>query len=351
MDPCRSFNQYSSILDEVIPVPTQDHPINLEESRAWLKALCLEDQKRAGQALLQVTRYISFNELVQGLDRVIALGLFAKLGSVDRWVPLITMATKNENLLTKSGVYVLRIALQRYPELRANMCLAWNSPLEWYISHGITTFVVFDDAVYSGSQMSSTIQYIFEYLREIDVDHPMNINLYVVTPFISDEAIDKIIKQALISSGSEGSLDILLQVYHGKIKAPTSLDIQVGGFTVNLQILFDQKIYKASELIPDKKVAEEVVTLFGNRYPIYFQHKMPDYLSSYPSIYAGYIPPLLDPTGCPDRSRPQTIPFISGCEDAYRDAYASIKDTDFRVNTQFNARSQLNICPKPPYKS
>lgn len=341
---CTQPNRYSRILDQPVPIPSQEYPLDPVESERWIQNLCTDDQKRAGQILLDITRYIDFPTFQESIN-VVVDQLLPILENTN-WVPWVRMTSMNQNFEEKSGIWVLRLALHQNPNLESGMCLAWGERLYEYIDQGITTFVILDDAMYTGTQVSDTVQSFFETIKGLK-DLTGTVKLIIAVPFISDQALYRIMIRVLETTKSRRDIYIPLLEGGDDIELPTqiTLPINKGQFTVDLQVIYSEKIYLADMLIENKDDAKLVTDIFGNRYPIYFAHKMPDYLSSYPGVYAGYIPPCGE-----GDSKSQVIPFVQGCEDQYKHAYAGVNTPSFEIFSSFDSRTTLNVCPKAPYK-
>jgi hypothetical protein len=204
--------------------------------------------------------------------------------------------------------------------------------------------LVMDDASYSGLQIT---QYLVNYLSNVKAK---KLTFYLLVTYISAQAKNRIIEGAFHNRYSPTSVSGLKSKKESQInknhKFIVSSNMQImkplcaylkpiqiyNIFRYNLEeyVLYDNKLFTYSAR--DIKLINKN---FKNNYPIYFDHKLPDHLSSFPDIYSGIIPSIVNilrPTRTYIRYYPYHINFIENCKDLTEVNKATAK------------------CPSPPYK-
>ncbi len=124
--------------------------------------------------------------------------------------------------------------------------------------------LICDDGIYSGTQMSQLVidetiiasKYVLH--KYVDPNFMMKINLHLVCPFMTTKGINKI---------NERKFNVE--------KMSFKVDIYYDFLMQTLKELLDGEEYELSKIF----------RLGADAVPIYFDHKMPDYVSSLPRVY------------------------------------------------------------------
>lgn len=286
--------------------PSQTYRLDSKAQEKYLGAFCPESSRLGKlqtdiiKEILKETSMLSHQEFLALLDKAIAQLLIQLRG--DSWTPA-GLFTED-----KSNLWVLRLALERSPQLQNQMEL----------DQGKTRNLVFwDDGVYSGTQMS---RYVSEKMTT-------RYNVYVVAPLISMQGLQKI-----------RSITPDVHFIYGQLLEPMSVKSKS----------FVSKVHELKQMFPNVPVKY----LVDDLYPIILSHKMPDFLSSYPAIYSGFIPalnPKIVPDelkACPRREKPQLIPYLSGCENMFQGFFQRQPPTG---DHQFEWQFSDDECPLRPY--
>lgn len=276
-------------------VPSQEYKLDGNEMKRYLDHFCPDSRLGRQQTtiiadILKHTKTVSHDEFHRLLDQVIQQVL-NQLGGAS-WTPGWLVAGK-------SNFWVLQMVLEMSPTLKSQM----------QIDPPARNLVFWDDALYSGRQMGNVLG-----SSHITIDQ----RVFVAAPFISQEAMDKIHK----------------------------------AFS-SVQILYAQKLFPMSAQSVnwknETKGLEQFHALVKDLYPIILNHKMPDFMSSYPEIYSGFVPALPpdseDLKECPKRVKPATIPFLKGCEKIFQSYFAQHPPEDV-----FEFHESHDECPRRPYE-
>lgn len=161
--------------------------------------------------------------------------------------------------------------------------------------------LVIDDCSYSGSQL-------YDCLNKNIIKK--NMNIYVLFPFISEKAIEAIL-----------SLRHNFNFPDSRFVMNTLLDIM------------DEK--KIENIFNFYYYNNKNIKFFIENYPIYFDHKLPDIISSFPYIYSGLVinKQNIDNLKKLNIDNIIIIPVIQGCN---------------QIITNYYDLMSIN-CPIPPY--
>ena len=173
--------------------------------------------------------------------------------------------------------------------------------------------IIADDASYSGSQMSNTIEDNFPRTK---------FDIFILIPFMSNTAID-IIKRSYTDNLNEGSIMFL-----------------------DRSIYLMKPIY---ELMSKEKI-EKLFLYYGSNskytreYPIYFDHKVADSYSSFPLIYTYGI--------IPNDYNKQLIHECKAKKKPFKDIYDKMERIPLLKNCTKDIPYDLMTppCPLQPYK-
>ena len=173
--------------------------------------------------------------------------------------------------------------------------------------------IIADDASYSGSQMSNTIEDNFPRTK---------FDIFILIPFMSNTAID-IIKRSYTDNLNEGSIMFL-----------------------DKSIYLMKPIY---ELMSKEKI-EKFFLYYGSNskytreYPIYFDHKVADSYSSFPLIYTYGI--------IPNDYNKQLIHECKAKKKPFKDIYDKMERIPLLKNCTKDIPYDLMTppCPLQPYK-
>ena len=204
--------------------------------------------------------------------------------------------------------------------------------------------LVLDDASYTGLQLMGYISSSFSNVKDI------NVKYYVLVPYISKQAIENII---------EGGFNHRYVAMIGLTKTPneTPNDKHKCIISKNLQIMktLDDCLSKQQIINLFKWYLKEdylngnfdkIYNSYCKRYPIYFDHKLADRVSSLPYLYSGILPVL------GNRLVSINKYYVNDDDDEYYDMEGYLYHHNFIENCDdTNKIVPLNpLCPYPPYK-
>lgn len=328
-----------SIGKEYIEMPKDiNNELDFENINKYLNSLCNEEIKEMmTHFFLENTKYISFKEfkdalfnsfnkfieLIENKDYYLILHSSARKSNY--WCALLLFIYLDENKNIKRPIRILN-----------NLKIDKND-----INDKMLLFL--DDASYSGTQLFDDIN------KQIEDFKYYNINLVkeknggggVRIIKISDkerllrEEINNIAKNVLIpkilicttyiSDIALNKLKSIINenniIYYDKMVPLSDIDNEIYNKYFN-KLLKNEKLFREKERQnPDM---EYKVGLKDVRYPIYFDHKIADFFSSYPEIYQlGLMPicddPKIETEGIPENtyiteSEYKYIPLFKSCE-------------------------------------
>lgn len=205
--------------------------------------------------------------------------------------------------------------------------------------------LVLDDASYTGLQLMGYITSTFRNVQET------NINYYILVPFISEQAIENI---------TEGGFNHRYVAMIGLCKTPKKPRNNKHKYIIskNLQIIKTLDHYLRKEQIVNlfkwyfkedylNGNFDKIYNTYCKRYPIYFDHKLADRVSSLPYLYSGILPVLGN----------HLISFQKYYVNDDDDDYYDLEEYKYYHNFIENCDNKnkvvpLNpLCPYPPYKN
>tara|TARA_B100001778_G_C18603678_1_gene638599 strand:- start:505 stop:1764 length:1260 start_codon:yes stop_codon:yes gene_type:complete len=204
--------------------------------------------------------------------------------------------------------------------------------------------LVLDDASYTGLQLMGYITSSFRNVEDI------NLKYYILVPYISEQAIENII---------EGGFNHRYVAMIGLTKTPRKPpnDKHKCIISKNLQIIKKLDDYLNKEQIVNlfkwylkedylNGNFDKIYNSYCKRYPIYFDHKLADRVSSLPYLYSGILPVLGN----------IVIKYGKYYVNKDDDEYYDIEEYKYYHNFIENCHNKnkvvpLNpLCPYPPYK-
>jgi hypothetical protein len=175
----------SRALDIPIPVPVSVSRLNDERARKWIEASegkpKMQEVKRK---IITSVRRITFSEFETELRKTVAK-LDSELGGDEPYAVLWDHRPHG----SKRWVYSLAQKwFSKKPAVTSYFRIGRTGSLKSIVDKGIQTFVIMDDAVYSGKQVARAIQQVKDLYKEWGRGEPRFI---VVAPFVAKEAIEE----------------------------------------------------------------------------------------------------------------------------------------------------------------
>ncbi len=178
------YRYYNPKIDlDNIPRPKSSNAINSERASAWIDAHPTVSGQAVARALVKEIQRISQDRFEEDLRKVIV-----KLtASIPAGEDIIVVSETN-----KSNMWVSRLALanlNKKPKAVYNLPFIGHEKVPNYITEfipvsdrGVRRFIFFDDAIYSGNQLSNNIRGFVDLLRKSGID-PSAVNIDVVVPY------------------------------------------------------------------------------------------------------------------------------------------------------------------------
>ena len=302
----------------------ENHPINQEKMDEWINMQCNDEAKDIAQLFRDNTIYISWKTFYDNLIKV--FDILYEIVKDASYCLFTKESFSNVNFNEKSNYWIIQLLLDYYiktnkKNLPKKLLLCTKNTntskcLNDYFDddEDYKYFITLDDCIYSGGQM------FHDAIRVDDIDMR---KIIVVVPFISSFALDMNVrvfpnKPYLVLYSKE--MEAWWQKNNRKKK------IKIGDNEYNL--FNDQDLVNVLKLIqkyfpnPRDGYSWNTINLM-----YYFDHKIADYVSSFPTIYhTGLIMPdgdiekpsnntyndkLESSNSCSER---RYLPFLENCK-------------------------------------
>jgi uncharacterized protein YjbI with pentapeptide repeats len=328
----------------------ENHPIDMDKMDRWIDYQCNTDAKIIATLFKTHTRYISWKKFYAACKNV-----FDKLYDIvkDKNYCLFTKDFfSNASFNEKSNYWMIQLLLDYYISTNRK-----NLPKELIVCKNINNFnknglclkgdydyyVALDDIMYSGGQMFR------DAIITVNID-PLNI--IVVAPFISQYAVDLHFKDKDKTYKMIIYDEVMNYWWKDKVidckdrKYNLNIPEDLLAFFVLMQTYFP--------------LSREDYKLGINNFMYYFDHKIADYLSSFPTVYhLGIIPPDKSTNKDPIKTTDISVyndakdisdlchvttylPFIKNCSNK-QPIYNDINEINSKTHPE-------NLCIEPWYK-
>ena len=248
-------NKITNIFKTIMNYPLS-YKFNQENVKKFLQA-CSDEARPLAKKIIDNTRHVSFEEMIKYLNKNIKdLNNF-----VNNTRPIFIFIDTSYKEKSNYWIYLYLKAYMKYKYPQRKIILISNPNLSNSKLENNDTLVFIDDCIYTGSQMYSNINK----LNNIN----FNINIYILTTFISKEG------EKLINSLNKNTkLHIIFNKYIEYI--PLINDY----LTKKEMLILEAYTYTLT-------FSKEI---YNNKYLIYFDHKLADYVSTIPLFYSGVVP-------------------------------------------------------------
>jgi hypothetical protein len=255
-------------------IPKKSYPLNQEKVKEYLENTDIsirpiikklfDNTKHISYKSFKIVLYQNFRELIN----------FCKINKIDTIILFLAdIGDYGDSKITrKSNFWVAQHFYQYLIAKKVNINLEIiTNPDKLYDTDPNHLILILDDCSYTGSQLHDLIEDSFPIRNEL-------FNLYIIIAYVTEPALNKIMTSKKIAS----NVNIILSRFNNIINS------------------FYE--YLSSSQI---KKAETIHELNENKYPIYFDHKLADNISTYTSIYLGKV--IND-------SKDIIIPVMTNCE-------------------------------------
>lgn len=162
---------FGGITAQAIPKPA---PVNKAQLHEWINSHCAEDKRFGAQWYAQNLRHVPFNEFRDQLRET--THDFERSVGDDPYALVLPRTKHSEEWVTK----IAQNFLKKAPFTHV-VGLSRDALTKVY--NKVKHFAVFDDGIYSGEQMISTVNRLSDYLSLFS---PRNHTIHIVVPFIKD---------------------------------------------------------------------------------------------------------------------------------------------------------------------
>lgn len=297
---CNVNPKIAMFMDEVADeqlIPSPDYAVNPERISEWVQAQ-LPQYRDTAARIAQVIRRIGFDEFLTAL--VTGLRLFSNRNH-DEYGLIVPQALGEFELTevaTKSNWWVTQLALRILCAYNLKLPVGVYDSVTHGLGNGVTTFMMCDDAIYSGTQFQKLLT--VEDLAVSRSPYTDDVTMYIVVGYTTTNGQTRI------------------------LNTPTPYIITT--------VIAAEHLATLDELLPGLDVPS------ANKPVTYFQHKMPDSISVNRLVLDGKII---------GRPRDDPVNFITGCERSVDDCPPAWYRTDEYLSrsgiTTFEALSKLRL--------
>jgi len=317
MDESKSFQ----LLGDNFVLPGT-HPIDDDQFKRF-KDACHKDVKDIVQKIRDKTMYVSFKEFIENfqmnIDKIIVKYKEFKLKDNKRPI-YIKIKDRDQN---KSNywllLYFINYLHETYPEIKIQVIMTDKINYEpsdkeiYLIKDNIIPYqdndiiLLIDDCIYTGQQIKRELQKINNaFLNSTEVN---NINIFILCSYISELSIQNELNKIInilpnIKKCKNGGT--------GKRK-PENINFSINGDNTYIDIPIIEDFLSFDELyllneyyggneysfnneedgfeneIEDDDEDKKNIFSFDERFLIYFDHKLADYVSTIPIFYSGVV--------------------------------------------------------------
>ena len=246
------------------------HPLNKDNVKKFIAASA-PDARNAVDKFIKNTTYITYETFIGYINHNLAA--VVKQLQEDRPIFVyIDYYNQNKYYKQKSNfwlyLYINQIAAEKY-----NKKVYMITHLNKRTLKDDDIVLLVDDCIYSGTQMSDVIRIL---------DNPRNkyLHLILFVPFLSHEGANRVIENFEMNENlydcTFSFSDIVFYI------SPLSRYMDANEY---INIIKYYRNYEGKDFRLNTDAQEDIC-----KYPIYFDHKVADYMSSFPEIYGGLVP-------------------------------------------------------------
>ena len=285
---------------------TTSYKIDDDNKNKWLENQCYNNARILGKFILDITKHVPYKEFHDNLNLC-----FNKIPTNLDYVICIPMDVENITN-QKSNIWITSILLDKINKkelLNINIKnILYSTDDNYYALIYLYSllninFLIFDDGSFSGSQMEADINNIY-YNMVYDKS-----KIFCIIPYMSNNAIKllnninniyiKIIYIEIIETVTERCNKLNIKSLN---LVNTNRELQT--FNINNSQTLNKLL---NEFFPNLRNNFKY-NIVNRNMPFYFDHKIADYVSTFPIIYQyGYVRPS---SKCKEKS----IPLIANCE-------------------------------------
>lgn len=346
---------------KTVTSPTFRYPMSYPLNRANVKkfiAASAPDARDAVKKFIKATTHISFETFITYVNK--------NLREVVKLVPdgrsmFVYLEFKNRFYIYKSNywifIYIKQVAESKYG-LEVKFVNNLNNSM--LIKNDVVLLV--DDCIYTGKQMGETISEMTNY-------EFTKFNIILFTSFMSEDGLKHILEcKAKNRYLCISTFTIPKYVYYIK---------PLGHYMTLDEIISIMKYYQPGTIANRIQVATEYDGPRAlKKYPIYFDHKLADEISSFPRIYSGIVPqngnfPIAKRLETDVHLKDMEIYYLDQYDDNYEAEYKRLQDEYISLKKKYEAELKKLViipliknceydrqivmldssCPPPPYKA
>lgn len=258
------------------PRPLRSYPIKQQEANNWINGHKCEKHRDAARKLIQATRHVGQAEFESEL-KISTVKFNRWLEEQDSQEYVLIVSSQDSK---KSNRWVAELALPHLKKLPKEV-LSYGLTLDYFKRHPETNkFVFFDDAAYSCSQSRHTISTLNnidlikecgQYMNSCTADRQKEIlnseknhSVIAIIPFMRDPGC--ILPMLPVSKSSSPNVNVQNHIH----------------------VFTSQKIKTIGEILTSKESQD--IGCYSEKVPVYFDHKMPDSVSTCTNIFThGFI--------------------------------------------------------------
>lgn len=330
------------------------YPLNRANVKKFIAASA-PDARDVVRKFIKATTHISFETFISYINKNLAE--VVKLVSDGRPI-FVYIDPRHPNNIYKSN-YWIYLYIKELAKTKYNINIVFVCDLDNTSLCNYDVIMLVDDCIYSGNQMANTVERLTNYSYKA-----FNIILFV--SFISEEGLNLILEY---KNNNDNLITSALILPKNKyIIKPLS------SFMTLDEMMKLEKYY-----ITPYPADEATIRIFSKialkKYPIYFDHKLADHISTFPHIYVGVVPKddhysntlslklqIIDKAAKlqimekygeinTEKYRKQFEEHMK-LQGKYEEEFNKIMFVPLIINCEFDKRMAIDgsLCPPPPYK-
>jgi hypothetical protein len=244
------------------------HPLNKVNVKKFIAASA-PDARDAVRKFIKHTTHITFEQFIGYINH--NLEVVIKDLPEDR--PIYIYIDNNYVEYKQKSNYWLYLYINQLAQEKYHKTVHVLTHLDKRVLKDNDIILLIDDCIYSGRQMAECIYAI---------DHPPQKRLHfkLFVPFLSQNGVDYVFKSFDMNDNLYDCTFSLSD--HVFYITPLSQYLDEDEYMSILQYYHD---YEHKQFRLETDIEEQL-----NRFPIYFDHKLADHMSSFPEIYGGLVP-------------------------------------------------------------
>jgi len=300
------------------------YPLNRENVKKFIAASA-PDARDTVRKFMKAIKHVSFETFIHNINR--NLKEVIKDVPSDRPLFVLIDIDNHDDYMYKSNYWIF-LYIQEMTKKLYKIDTQYVNTIDDTKIQTYDVILLVDDCIYTGTQMSTTIDTMKNTFKK-------NLTIILFASYMSKSGLDLIIE----SKKENKELNTCLFDVNKYVHYIDNLQKYVSSPYMKDVLYYYRPQYEKYDRIQRHRMLLQDAAKELQKYPIYFDHKAADHISTFPLMYSGLVPNennrnLMAQIGVAEAEKKYDIfPLIKNCEHITKRSIGFI----------FN-------CPKPPYK-